>query len=131
MYIARKAFLCHVKSSAIFITFNVGKDFPLSFSLASLSTVDPFKSYFLCTCNLDAKWCPLKINTFLQSNARLRLLRSLLVSNLEVGAEYVSDHNQVGLNVVHCETEHGQVLVGKNIKTLTIFGQKNKGPNDT
>ena len=30
-------------------TFSVGKDFPLSFSLASLSTVDPFKSYFLCT----------------------------------------------------------------------------------
>ena len=54
----------------------------------------------------------------------MRLLRSLLVSNLEVGAEYVSDHNQVGLNVVHCETEHGQVLAGKKIKTLTIFGQK-------
>ena len=41
-----------------------------------------------------------------------------------MGAEYVSDHNQVGLNVVHCETEHGQVLAGKKITTLTIFGQK-------
>ena len=46
--------------------------------------------------------------------------------NLEVGAEYVSYDDQVGLNVVHCETEHGQVLVGKKIKILTIFGQKTR-----
>ena len=64
--------------SALFLTFNVGKDFPLSFSLASLSTVDPFKSYFLCTCNSDASLCPLTINTFLQFNTMLCLFRIIV-----------------------------------------------------
>ena len=27
-----------------------------------------------------------------------------------MGTEDISDHHQVGLNVVHCEPEHGQVL---------------------
>ena len=42
---------CEFGFVLILHTFNVGSFFCFSFSLASLSTVDPFKSYFLCT------WC--------------------------------------------------------------------------
>ena len=46
-------------------TFNVGSFFCFSFSLASLSTVDPFKSYFLCTwCKTIVKVHLLRVFTF-------------------------------------------------------------------
>ena len=78
-------------------TFNVGNDFPLSFSLASLSTVEPFRSYFLCT------WSK-------KSLIQLMKVYVQCMIYLQVGAEDISDDHQVGLNVVYGESKHCQVL---------------------
>ena len=83
-------------------TFNVGNDFPLSFSLASLSTVEPFRSYFLCT------WFKASLVQLMEVNAQCMIY-------LQVCAEDISDDHQVGLNVVNGESEHCQVLRQKGL----------------